>query len=187
MLFRSEYYNAVEDPMFYNLKYGGDGGVAYGENNPFYGKHHTEETKKKISDNRKGTKLSISTRRKISESNRGKVRSDECKNKLRLSGLERKHTEETKMKISENHSDMLGENNPMYNKNHSISTRRKISESNRGKVRSEEFKRKVSENNKGKVWINNGIRNKFITSYDLQFYLDNGWKKGRFSKNKDEN
>ena len=25
-----------------------------GENNPFYGKHHTEETKKKISEARKG-------------------------------------------------------------------------------------------------------------------------------------
>jgi hypothetical protein len=25
-----------------------------GENNPFYGKHHSEETKKKISESRKG-------------------------------------------------------------------------------------------------------------------------------------
>ena len=28
--------------------------VMSGENNPMYGKHHTEESKKKISENRKG-------------------------------------------------------------------------------------------------------------------------------------
>lgn len=38
-----------------------------GEKNPFFGKHHTEETRKIISEKRKGKKSSESTRKKISE------------------------------------------------------------------------------------------------------------------------
>lgn len=36
------------------------------------GKHHSEETKKKISDSEKGKKLSEETKRKMSEANKGK-------------------------------------------------------------------------------------------------------------------
>ena len=67
-----------------------------GENNPFFGKHHTEESKKKISISK--TNPDEETRKKLSEShkyidhsyqvkrmaetNRGKKRSDEIKNKI---------------------------------------------------------------------------------------------------------
>jgi group I intron endonuclease len=55
-------------------------GVQAGENNPFYGKHHTEESKQKMSESSKGIKpqpFSEEHKRKISESkkcesNRGK-------------------------------------------------------------------------------------------------------------------
>ena len=58
-----------------------------GEDNPFYGKKHTEETRKKISESRKGKyvgensplfgkKLSEETKEKISKSNKGKRRKD---------------------------------------------------------------------------------------------------------------
>lgn len=49
-----------------------------GENHPMYGKHHTEETKKKISEAKKGKPLpkgrivSLETRMKLSEINKGK-------------------------------------------------------------------------------------------------------------------
>ena len=43
-----------------------------GENHPMYGKHHTEETKKKISEAKKGKTLSEETRKKMSEANKGK-------------------------------------------------------------------------------------------------------------------
>lgn len=39
----------------------------YGKNNPFYGKHHTEETKRKISETFKGKKLSKEHKNKIKE------------------------------------------------------------------------------------------------------------------------
>ena len=52
----------------------------YGKNNPFYGKKHSAEARKKISDAamgrvspRKGVKLSPETKKKLSDVNKGKV------------------------------------------------------------------------------------------------------------------
>lgn len=57
---------------------------------------------------------------------------------------------ETKKRMSENHVDMTGENNPMYGKHHTEETKRKISEAqkgeksyNYGKHFSDEHKRKI--------------------------------------------
>lgn len=89
-----------------------------------YGKNHTEETKRKMSDSAKGNTncrgriLSEETKRKISESNKGKILSKETKNK-----------------ISKNHANVNGENNPMYGKKHSIDTKTKISLSSKNSVR----------------------------------------------------
>lgn len=44
-----------------------------GENNPMYGKKHSEETKKKISETQKGRTFSEETRRKLSEASSKKV------------------------------------------------------------------------------------------------------------------
>jgi len=43
-----------------------------GTNNPFFGKHHTEETKKKMSEKHKGKKLTEEHKRKLSEVGKGK-------------------------------------------------------------------------------------------------------------------
>ena len=43
-----------------------------GENNPRYGKHHSEETRKKISEHNKGKVMSAETRKKISKSKTGR-------------------------------------------------------------------------------------------------------------------
>ena len=43
-------------------------------------------------------------------------------------------SEETKKKISANHIDVSGENNPMYGKHHSDETKKKISEINKGRI-----------------------------------------------------
>jgi len=61
--------------------------------------------------------------------------------------LGRKHTESAKQKISENHHDVSGENNPMFGKRGNLSP-------NYGKSHSEETKRKISEATKGResVW-----------------------------------
>ena len=60
-----------------------------GEDNPMYGKHHTKEAKKKLSESHKGKptwskgkKLSEETKKKLSESHKGKKISEETKNKI---------------------------------------------------------------------------------------------------------
>lgn len=120
--------------------------------NPMYGKHHSEETKKKLSEAAKGRP----------SPNKGKHLS-----------------EETRKKLSEVHKGkQAGEDNPMYGKHHSLSsiqkmsdakkgkklseeTKKKIGEANKGRPVSEETKNKLSEVHKGKHWYNNGQINKF--------------------------
>ena len=63
----------------------------YGENNPFYGHVHTEESKQKMRESKFG--------KMVGENNP-------------MYG--KKHTEETRKKMSENHADFSGENHPRY-------------------------------------------------------------------------
>lgn len=53
-----------------------------GEKNGFYGKHHTEEQKQKISEKLKGRKQSDETKRKIGDWHRNKTVSKETREKL---------------------------------------------------------------------------------------------------------
>ena len=69
-----------------------------GDNHPFYGKHHSNETKLKISESKKG----------MTAWNKGKRMSDESRRKLSVA--------------------LSGENHPNYGKHLSEETRRKISE-----------------------------------------------------------
>lgn len=103
-------------------------------NKPMLGKHHSEETRRKMSESRRGKQRKPETVRKIAEKNRGQHRS-----------------EETRRKISERAKRRTGENNPFYGRHHSEETKRKMSESMKGNQRSlgrklsEETKRKISE------------------------------------------
>jgi hypothetical protein len=72
-----------------------------GENNPFYGLHHSEENKQKNREAHLGTKMSDEARRKMSEAHRNN-----------MVWLGKKHTEETKRKQSIVKS---GINNPTWN------------------------------------------------------------------------
>jgi hypothetical protein len=83
-----------------------------GENHPLYGKHHSEETRRKISDAQKGE----------NHPNYGKV------GEL-APFYGRKHTEETLQKMSDANK---GENNPNYGKKMSEESRRKMSDANKG-------------------------------------------------------
>lgn len=80
--------------------------------------------------------------------------------------LGRKHSEESKEKISRNHHDVSGENNPMfgltgslspnYKREHTEEAKKKIGEANKGKQKTlgykhtEETKKKIGENWKGR-------------------------------------
>ena len=116
------------------------------------GKHHSAETRKKMSEALKGEKcyifgkhLSEDTRKKISQAKNGD------KNPM----FGKHHSAEARKKMSEVHK----------GKHHSAETCKKIAESNKGKHRSAETRQKMSEARKGKPtcikgkhWYNNGVK-----------------------------
>ena len=104
-----------------------------GEKNNFYGKTHSEETKRKQSEVKIGKTHSEESKRKISEANKGHNVSEETKKKLSEANKGKTHSEETRIKIGE---------------------------VQKGKILSEEHKRKLSEANKGKKWWNDGCGNR---------------------------
>ena len=95
-----------------------------GENNPFYGKHHTEETKEKLSKCFKGKTLSEEARNNISKGhigiepwNKGKELTQEHKDKVSESvkGLKNGHSNKYKV-IDLNGNVMVMCGNDIYNK-----------------------------------------------------------------------
>lgn len=121
------------NPSFgYNMTDGGSD--VSGENNPFYGKKHTDDTREKISKNHAD----------ISGENNpmfGKCHSEETKAKIRERHVGRepwnkgkKMTQEYCLKNSESHKGkQIGEQNPFYNKHHTEESKEKMSQSKKGK------------------------------------------------------
>ena len=137
--------------ILYNMTDGGDGTSGY---------IPSEESRKKMSEAKKGKTPSEETRRKISEAKKGntsmlgKTHSEETRRKMSETSKGIIHSEETKRKISD------------ASKNPSEETRRKMSERQKGeknqnydKTASEETKRKLSEAMKGRKWWNDGCGN----------------------------
>jgi group I intron endonuclease len=120
-------YDSRNKELGYNVAPGGDHAWNAGlpsEQQPMYGKHHTEESKQKISISNTGVKhpkhtdewkqkssqlltghpVSIETKLKISASQKGKSRwTDEQKREMSIKRTGRKVSEETKRKMSEAH------------------------------------------------------------------------------------
>ena len=91
-----------------------------GEKNPFYGKHHSEEVRKKMSESHKSKNHPMY----------GKHHSEDTRRKMSESLKGRTFSEEHRRKISEANT---GDKNPMYGKHQSAETRRKMSESHKRK------------------------------------------------------
>lgn len=72
-----------------------------GENNPFYGHKHTEETKALMSEREKGKVRSQETRDKMSAAQKGKPKSEEQRRNMSLAQQGRVTSEETKQKLRE--------------------------------------------------------------------------------------
>jgi len=110
---------------------------------------HSEETKRKLSEAKKGKTHTEETKKKISKIHKGKTISNETKIKISESMkgennpfYGKKHTPENIIKISES---MKGENHPQYGKTISEEHKLKLSKVHKGKTLSEETKRKISE------------------------------------------
>lgn len=105
-----------------------------GENNPNFGKNLSEERKRKISDWNRGKVISDEARKKISASLTGHTVSDETRAKISASQTGRTVSEGTRAKIGKVHAGT----------HHSEETKRKISEKEMGKIVSEETREKLS-------------------------------------------
>lgn len=127
-----------------------------GENNPFFGKHHTQETKEKISK---------------------KFKENYIQENHPFFG--RHHTEETKQKISKKQKERFKDptNNPMYGKHHTEEAKIKIGKANKGRLAGEnhplygkhlpeETKDKISKSRKGKLLNSNHPRARKIRCID---------------------
>lgn len=194
----------------YNISDGGLGcSGMFGEKNQFYGKHHTEETKKLISDKAKLREpMSDYTKSLISSIHKGKHHSDETKKKIgdAQRGIPRgPMSEETKLKISKTTKQMYkdgmrpnltGEDHPAFGTHISEEHKQKIAKAQTGRIKSseeryklsvakkgvklsDEHKQKIGLNGRGRIWINNGIISKMIKKQELPTYLSNGFSLGR--------
>ena len=116
-------WNLTSNKYGYNIKEGGKNGK------------HSEESKMKMSEAKKGKLKSEEHRKKLSEVNKGKHLSEETRKKMSEVRKGKPRSEETRKKLSE------------AKKGNKISeeTRKKISEVNKGKHLSEETRKKISE------------------------------------------
>ena len=74
-----------------------------GENHPLFGHHHSEETRRKMSEAKKGKHLSEEHRKKLSEAQKGKHHSDYTRRKISDAKKGKHHSEEHRKKMSESH------------------------------------------------------------------------------------
>ena len=117
-------YDSTNKQKGYNVSSGGEGTV---------GVKPTIESKEKNRIAHLGKKASLETRKKISESNRGKhnkKRNEEQKRKISEATKKAMQNPELRKRLSETHS---GKNHRNYGKHLSDETKKKISESKKGK------------------------------------------------------
>ena len=116
------------------------------ENNPMYGKHHSEEARRKIAEKRLGISWTDEQRKKMSEQRKGKKRnkpfSEETRRKMSESAKRRMANPENNPMYGDHR--FAGENNPMYGRRHSEETKKHWSEIRKGVKLSEETKLKMS-------------------------------------------
>lgn len=126
----------------------------HGINNPMYGKHHSEETKKILSQVNIGKRPSEETKRRMGKSHKGNYHSEESKKKMSLAKKGKPMPEKAKKKLSEFHR----------GKELSEETRKKMTQSRKGKTASEETRKKMSNTRKEYWRKKNEEKQKIINS-----------------------
>lgn len=104
------------------------------------GKHHSEETKRKISEGNKGKKLSAEQINYLKKINTGRHPSEETRKKMSIAHSKENLTPEIIDKIRKSST----------GRRHTEETKRKISEANKGKVRPIEWCENISKGKTGK-------------------------------------
>lgn len=106
----------------YNMTHGGE--RLFGDENPFYGKTHSEKNKRLLSERGK---------KRVGELNPfyGKTHTNETKQKISNANKNHKWEQDRRDRFSQN---QRGEGNYFYGKRHSEETKRKISEKRKGCV-----------------------------------------------------
>jgi len=133
--------------------------INIGEKNPFYGKTHNEEVRKKISENIKQAYIDDPLlAKRLADKRRGRPLSEEHKAKLRgyQPWLGKHHSEETKEKISKKNKKYYENHHPPnYGEPRSEEVKEKLREANLGKKQSQETidKRLKSRGGKFKVKV----------------------------------
>jgi hypothetical protein len=143
-----------------------------GKKNPFYGKTHSEKTKKMLRER----VYSEKTRKRISLAGMGRKHSEETKRKM----TGRRHTEETKRKmsksrkgkktgrkLSEEHKKKL----TFKGRKHTKKSKKKISSAGVGRVVTEETRKRISLTEKGKI-ISEETRMKLIRAFSTPEYRE---------------
>jgi len=167
-----KFYQVDRNPHFANKSRQKTTGFYYaekkfGQDNPFYGRKHSKETREKLSKSSKG-RPGV---KKYGKDNHfyGKNHSSETIELIRQKTLQqfrtlghpfqgRKHSEETKQKFRENNK---GENNPNYGKVTPKEVRNKIGQSKVGrKLWNNGEQQKFSKECPGEGWILGGIKTK---------------------------
>ena len=124
----------------------------------------SDEYRKKLSESRKGTKLTEEHKNKIGKSMLGNAWN-----------VGRKHSDEMRRKVSE------ANKRRQYIKGRKVSeeTKKKQSESHKGKTPTEETRKKLRESKLGRKWWNDGCGNSAL----VEKCPGDGWVSGRKPKN----
>lgn len=160
------FYNSFDRKYGYNI-YVQDG------TSPMTGKHHTKETKEKMSKASIGKPKSEEHKENLRKANFGKKLSENAKEKMKKAFEERKekglYVNGMKGKI---HTKEWKENMSKLNKGrkHSTETILKLKDKHKGKVITQEQRLKIKETLTGKIWNNEYI---FLRQNFYSFIKDN--------------
>lgn len=124
---------------------------------------HTEESKRKLSEAKKGTKIPLHVKEKMSKAQKGrKLNRDISNSNNPFYG--KKHSEETKKIIKEKCKPKYGKDNPFYGKKHSEETK---------KILREKCKPKYGKDNPASIEIEiHGIKFESLKSAAEYFDMD---------------
>ena len=165
----------VNDPMSYNIRVGGRGGVK--------GLKLSEETKHKIAQSNKGKQSPLKGSH-ISEEHKNKISKNsasgrtEVKEKIRQAHIGKKRPKEIGEKISKQ---LTGRKLCKEWRNKISNTLKGKSTWNKGKtnIYNEDTLKKIGDSSRDRKWVNNGFICKMVKDYELNKYLNNGFYLGR--------